>query len=325
VPILFVIFALYGATLAESAFLLLSWPLLFMAGVMLTEPLTLPPRKWQMYVEAAVVGVLFAVPLNLVVVDMTPALALLIGNGIAAVFASRENISLIFKKRRQLTPTTEEYVFTLSKPIRFTAGQYIEMQLPHKKIDFRGYRRSFSLTSIPNTNEVSVGVKFYTPSSSFKSALQALPLSTVVPVTGYWGDFVLPKNPTTPIVYLAGGIGITPFISQLRTLQSKKAMRDIVLVYAVSNPAEIAYKDVLISAGIKVIIVTKEAVKALPSNWKQVKQAVHIDEALLQKSVPDIAIREAYISGPPPFVAAAKRHLRILKAKRIHTDYFTGY
>jgi len=324
VPILLIVFATYGTTLTENLYLLLSWPLLFVAGVMLTEPLTLPPRKWQMYVEAVIVGVLFAIPLNLVIVDMTPALAILIGNVVAAVFLSREKISLVFKKRRALTPTTDEYIFTPNKPIKFTAGQYLEVQLPHKKTDFRGYRRSFSITSIPGAKEVAFGIKFYTPSSTFKTALQALPVGSTIAATGYWGDFVLPKNLSTPVLYVAGGIGITPFISHIQTSEKSKETRNTVLIYAVNNPDEIAYKDILVRSGIKVIIVSKEKIKDLPYNWKQVRE-FRISKDLIAKVVPDVAFRKAYISGPTPFVATAKKALRSLKAKNIETDYFLGY
>jgi len=324
VPLLLVVFATYGTNFLESAYLLLSWPLLFVAGVMLTEPLTLPPRKWQMYVVAAVVGILFAIPLDLVIVEMTPALAILVGNVVATIFLARERISLVFKKRIPLTPTTYEYVFTPNKPIHFTAGQYIEIQLPHKKADFRGIRRSFSMTSAPGAKEVSFGIKFYQPSSTFKTALKALPIGATISGTGYWGDFVLPKNPSTPILYIAGGIGITPFISHLQATRSLDNVRNTVLIYAVNNPDEIAYKDILIRAGIKVVIVTREKIKDLPYNWKQVKTS-RITKEVIAKSVIDVAKRHAYVSGPTPFVGTAKHALKALKAKRIETDYFVGY
>ena len=324
VPILLIVFSTYGTTFTDNLYLLLSWPLLFVAGVMLTEPLTLPPRKWQMYIEAVIVGVLFAIPLDFIIVEMTPALAILIGNIVAAIFLAREKITLVFKKRRALTPTTDEYIFTPNKPIHFTAGQYLEIQVPHKKADFRGYRRSFSITSAPGKDEVALGIKFYTPSSSLKSALRSMPLGSTLSATGYWGDFVLPKNPSTPILYIAGGIGITPFISHLQATENLNDVRKTVLVYAVNNPDEIAYKDILIKSGIKVIIVTKEKLRDLPYNWKQVKSS-RITQEALAKAVPDVAFRHAYVSGPTPFVATAKHALKALKAKRIKTDYFVGY
>lgn len=324
VPILLVIFTGYGANIFESLALLLSFPLLFVAGVMLTEPLTLPPRKWQMYVEAAIVGVLFALPLNLGLIEMSPALALLIGNVIAAIFVARQKIELTLKSRKLLTPTTQEYVFTPNKPIHHKAGQYIEVQLFHKKIDIRGYRRSFSLTSVPGKNEVTLGVKFYQPSSTFKSALQALPLGTALPVTGYWGDFILPKNPETPVAYVAGGIGITPFIGHLKASEEYKDIRNVVLIYAVSSPDEIAYREFLIKSGIRVVLLTREKVSDLPFGWKQIRVSRLTKEALA-KAIPDVTTRVAYVSGPPLFVATAKRVLRSMKAKRIKTDHFTGY
>ena len=324
VPLLLIVFAAYGTSFEDSLQLLLSWPLLFVAGVMLTEPLTLPPRKWQMYVEAAIVGVLFAIPFNLIIVEMTPALAILIGNVVATIFAARERISLVFKKRRALTPTADEYIFAPNKPINFTPGQYLEIQLPHKKADFRGYRRSFSVTSIPGKDEIAFGIKFYTPSSSFKSALKALPLGSTISATGYWGDFVLPKNPNTPVLYIAGGIGITPFISHLQATENLKDVRNTVLIYAVNNPDEIAYKEILVRSGIKVIVVTKEKLQNLPHNWKQVKNT-RISEEIIAKAVADVSSRHAYVSGPTPFVGAAKQALKALKAKHIETDYFVGY
>lgn len=324
VPLLLIVFATFGTTFLESLYLLLSWPLLFMAGVMLVEPLTLPPRKWQILTVAAVVGVLFAIPFDLGIVQMTPALALLIGNVIATIFLAREKISLVLKRKIKITPTTYEYIFAPNKPIHYTAGQYLEMQLLHKKIDFRGYRRSFSFTSAPGKDEVSFGVKFYQPSSSFKSALQALPLGATIPATGYWGDFVLPKDLSTPIVYVAGGIGITPFISHLQSTENLNNIRNTVLVYSVNNPDEIAYKKILVRSGIKVIIVTREKIKDLPQNWKQVREH-RISQALVAKAIPDVATRRAYISGPTPFVGAAKKALRSLRVKHIKTDYFVGY
>lgn len=326
VPILLIVFAQYGTTFVENLYLLLSWPLLFMAGVMLVEPLTLPPRRWQMYVEAAIVGILFSLPISIesIHLQMTPALALLIGNLVSAVFVYRSSISLVLKKRNHLTPTTDEFIFTPNKPIQYLAGQYLEIELFHKKIDFRGYRRTFSFTSAPGKDEISLGIKFYEPSSSFKSALRTLPLGTTISATGYWGDFVPPKNPITPIAYIAGGIGVTPFISHLKVTQNYKDVRDVVLLYAVNNPSEIAYKEFLIKSGIKVFIITQETIKDLPNGWKQLKVS-RINTEVIAKAIPDAHLRTAYISGPTPFVDTAKKSLHSLKAKHIKTDYFVGY
>ena len=325
IPILLIVFATYGTNFVQSLYLLLSWPLLFAGGVMLVEPLTMPPRKWQMYIEAAVVAVLFALPpINLGFFQTSFAFAILVGNVIATIFANREKISLVLKQINPLTPTTNEFIFTPNKPLHYMAGQYMELQLVHKKIDFRGYRRAFSLTSAPGKEDISFGIKFYEPSSSFKKALKSLPLGSTITATGYWGDFVLPKNPMVPLLYVAGGIGITPFMSHIQAMHNYEDVRNVVLVYAVSDPAEIAYKDVLVRSGIKVIIVTTKSVKDLPKTWKQIKTSRLTQEAMA-KAIPDIAQRHAYVSGPTPFVISTKRILRSLHAKRVKSDYFVGY
>ncbi|MCY7413115.1 MAG: oxidoreductase, partial [Salinibacterium sp.] len=77
----------FGATLVRGGTMLdglsltiLSSPWVFFAGFMLTEPLTLPPRRWQQLTEAAIVAVLIPIPFALGPVTNTPQLALLVGN-----------------------------------------------------------------------------------------------------------------------------------------------------------------------------------------------------------------------------------------------------
>ncbi len=116
---------------------------------MLTEPLTLPPRRWQQLALAAVVGVLFAMPFNFGFVANSPELALLAGNLLAFLAGQRGSVRLLFSHSRRLTPTTTEFVFEPRRPVRHEPGQYMELDLPHAKPDGKGRRRVFSLTSSP--------------------------------------------------------------------------------------------------------------------------------------------------------------------------------
>jgi len=321
IPVLVIEFLFFGATFAESLWLLMSWPILFLAGIMLTEPLTLPPRRWQMYVVAAVTAVAFVIPLNLGFIQMTPALALLIGNIVAAVFARRYALSLRLKKRTSLTPSTDEFIFETERPFMYEPGQYMELMIAHKRADFRGVRRRFSITSVPGAKQISFGIKFYEPSSSFKRTLRTLGEGAVIRATVVAGDFVLPKDVSRPLLFVAGGIGITPFISHLR---SQKNARDITLVYAVSSPQEIAYRDELVKSGARVVIISTEKPKDLPKNWHYSK-GTRIDYEEITTFVPDVNTRWAYISGPTPFVQFGKKQLRKLGARGVKTDYFAGY
>ena len=312
-------------TLGESLVLWMSWPILFFSSFMLTEPLTLPGKKWQQILEAVIVAFLFSVPISIGDFSTSPALALVIGNLIAFGFTRRKKLVLTFVEQKQLTPTSYEFIFKPQAPQHHEAGQYLEMSIPHKNDDFRGSRRSFSITSAPGEDTLRLGVKFYEPSSSYKKALRSLKKGDTVHSTGISGDFTLPKDKLAPLLYVAGGIGITPFISHLRSLKQHKEVRDIVLFYSINSIEELAYKDILEASGIKVFVVTKSATRlAMPNNWIHVNEP-YITKDVLVKHLPDIDNRYAYISGPPLMIDGVKSHLKVLRVKRIKIDYFIGY
>lgn len=295
-----------------------SWPFIFAAGYMLSEPLTLPPRKWQKLLVGVVVALIMALPFHVGGFYSSPEFALIIGNILAftLAFRQRADLGLTFKERRIITPTTDELIFTIDRPAVFEPGQYIELTLPHKKQDLRGTRRSFSLTSAPGEKEVKLGVKYYEPSSSFKKQLRTLKPDTRVQATGVTGDFVLPKNPTEKLLLIAGGIGVTPFISHVAA--SIGEGRDITLLYFVSAPEEAAYRDALDDSNVNV----KYFVAKGSDN--QFLEGPYITKEIVDTHVTDLANRHTYISGPPAMVSATKKLLRG-RVKRIHTDYFSGY
>jgi ferredoxin-NADP reductase len=179
-------------------------------------------------------------------------------------------------------------------------------------------RRSFSISSPPNADgQVSIAVRVPPESSTYKKALLGLEPGETVHATGVGGDFVLPNDPAVPLLLVAGGIGITPFLSQLRHHQD----RDAVLVYGVTGPEEISYADEL--AGFNVVLVSAARPDHLPTTWTWV-EAPFLSAEIIASAVPDLATRRAYVSGPPAMVNAVRPGL----AKRcngIKTDYFTGY
>ncbi|WP_104160574.1 ferredoxin--NADP reductase [Arthrobacter sp. ZGTC212] len=314
------------------ATLIASYPVLFFAGFMLSEPLTLPPRRVQRLLEAAVVGVLFAVPLNLGPVYMSPELALLIGNLLAFALAPRAGIRLRLRENRALTPTARELVFEPLRPLTFRPGQYVELSLPHASPDARGARRIFSLTTAPEKPDtVAVGLRATEPYSSFKSTLLKLKPGAVISGTTVAGDFLLPRDPDVPLLLMASGVGITPFMSHLRSLAARGSSgestggslgRDVVLVYAASSVEELAYAAELHGMGIRVLVCTPTDPKI--SGWTWLGPGLPDAQALAQE-VPDAARRAAYVSGSPSAVAAARAAVRGAGARSVKTDAFLGY
>lgn len=299
-----------------------SYPVLFLLGFMLTEPLTLPPRRWQQLLVAAVVAVVLALQISIPPVFLGPEYALLIGNAVAFTMGQRRRIRLRYTGSRQLTPTSAEVSFTPETPVRFRPGQYMELTLPHDRPDRRGLRRIFSISSAPDDGTVRFGLRLSNPPSSFKSALLNLRPGASVDATTVAGDFVLPADPSVPLLLFAGGIGVTPFLSHLRSTAGTGQGRDVVLVYVVSAPAELGYVDELAQA--RVILFCPGDPEQLPDGWTRGGTGFPSAEDL-RALIPDLDRRRVYLSGSPRTLARAKPVIREAGGKSIRTDAFLGY
>jgi ferredoxin-NADP reductase len=132
------------------------------------------------------------------------------------------------------------------------------------------------------------------------------------------GDFTLPKDSNKKLVFVAGGIGITPFRSMVKYLVDKNEKRDIVVIYTASSVGDFVYQDVFREArerlGIKTIYVDS-------------KTQGRIDAARLSGEIPDYKSRYFYISGSHGVVSGFENILRDLQIPRsqIITDYFPGF
>lgn len=309
---------------------LVSFPTIFFASLMLTEPITTPPRRYQQIAYGIFVGILFSAGVRLPGITMTPELALLIGNGLVALAFPRVLQELKLKSIETIGHTIYEYRFKPLQPLNYLPGQYVELTLPLQKSDALGNRRSFTIASSPTEDDIRFGVK-HNPehSSAFKRELLELPGGSVVTANNLAGDFLLPHSDTERLVFIAGGIGITPFRSQLQYLIDERKSRNITLFYAVSDPKHIVYKDVLERAkeyGLKVVYVLHVPKdQEPPKSWKG--EVGLITPGMIKKHVLDYDRRVYYISGPNAMVQANKHLLLGMGVARDHirTDYFSGY
>ena len=134
--------------------------------------------------------------------------------------------------------------------------------------------------------------------------------------TGLTGDFVLPKDTKKKLLFIAGGIGITPFVSMLQA--AKREGRDITVLYFVRNQKEAAYQTILDQSGADIHYFSAE-----PADERFIHAAT-LTDTVLQDWVTRTKERTAYISGPPVMVTAAKKLLKT-RVAGIRTDYFSGY
>jgi ferredoxin-NADP reductase/Na+-transporting NADH:ubiquinone oxidoreductase subunit NqrB len=303
-----------------------SSPFLFLGAFMLSEPLTLPPRRWQQFTVAAVVGVLAGWPIAIGDITLGQERALLIGNLVAFAFAVRSAVRLTLVSRSEPTPSVQELTFRVHDRLAFLPGQYLELEVPHRHPDARGTRREFSIASAPEELPL-LKVAFKEGKtaasvSSYKKALAQVQPGDALAITGVWGDFLLPKRDAAPILMVAAGIGVTPFVSQLNHARAAGLERDVVLVYVASDASELAYRDEIEASGARVIVFTRDRPADLPDHWVWAK-GVRLDAEGLVRMVPDIASRHAYISGPAGLIAELAPALE--RARSITTDAFSGY
>lgn len=313
---------------------LFSFPIVYLAFFMFTEPLTLPARRVQQYVVAIVLALLLAGPqlIGTFVDFQLPSLLrkwetlLLLANLLAFGFARRAGIDLRLVSQRAVSESTREFVFRSRRRLRWVPGQYLELDVPHRRPDRRGSRRMISFASEPRAGEVRIAMKVPETCSSFKRALGELPAGAKVHATGVWGDFTLPRDADAPVLAVAGGIGITPFLAQAQQLRE----RDAVLIYGAPSSSDAPYLKEL--AGVRGILVTPDAPPDLPAGWTHVRASAPT-AAVLAEAVPDLAQRHAFVSGPPRMVSAVRGALAgpwwtlglRRRAKSVKTDSFAGY
>lgn len=300
----------------------------FLGFVMLTEPLTSPVNKKHQLIYGGIVGFLLPPQVHLLNFYTTPEIALVLGNIYSFIVNPKVNILPLLKEKIRLNKDSLEFVFNPTKNFSYLPGQYMEWTIPHSNTDSRGNRRYFTLSSSPTEKDIRIGVKFNNNGSSFKEAMINLNKNSLLLASNLGGDFVLPKNKDTKLVFIAGGIGITPFRSMLKYLIDKDQKRDIILFYSVKKEDEICYKEILREAtqqlGIKIYFVITDS-NSNSGNPNIINQRLSVN--ILKKTVEDLDQRLIYISGPNILVEQLRRELKSnnIPAKNIITDLFSGY
>ncbi|MCL5746813.1 MAG: RnfABCDGE type electron transport complex subunit D [Patescibacteria group bacterium] len=302
-------------------------PIFFFAFVMLTEPLTTPPTKKLQSIYAVLVGVLFTPQFHIGSFYTTPELSLVIGNAFSYLVSPKDKIISAIRQKIQIAPDMVDFFFIPKKKLAFIPGQYMEWTLPHKNPDSRGNRRYFTIASSPTEEAIRLGVRFYPNGSSYKKAMLAVGTDTPFVGAQLAGDFTLPKNINQKLIFIAGGIGITPFRSMIKYLIDIKEHRPIILFYVNRTIDEIVYRDVFDQAqeeGIKIVYALTDQTK-LPPDWKGA--VGRIDTDMITQAAPDFRERIFYLSGPRTMVTAYEETLKKMgiKENKIKTDFFPGF
>ena len=152
-------------------------------------------------------------------------------------------MNVLFDHLEKNTSNVITFYFKPNQTIKYLAGQYVELSLPGEKNATVDGNRWYTLSSSPSEDLVAITTRFDKTLSKFKQSLINLKTGDQVIISEPIGDFVLPKDITIPLMFISGGIGITPVRSIIKWLIDQRESRPITLIYFARHPSDLVYND----------------------------------------------------------------------------------
>src|SRR4029077_10568971 len=144
--------------------------------------------------------------------------------------------------REQVAEGTMAFRFEKPSGWAFKAGQAMDMTLLEpSETDAEGNTRAFSIASAPHEESLMVATRMR--DTAFKRVLGAMPLGTAVKIEGPFGDLTLHNNTSRTAVFLAGGIGITPFRSIVFRAAKEKLQHSMFLFFSNRRPEDAPFLE----------------------------------------------------------------------------------
>jgi ferredoxin-NADP reductase len=237
------------------------------------------------------------------------------------------------KQKEEIAANTMAFHFSKPEDFNFKAGQAVDVVLPDASLsdpqstDPQSGRHTFSIVSAPYEGELVLATRIR--DSAFKRAFKSMATGSAVIVEGPFGSLTLHNNRARAAVFIAGGIGITPFMSILRQAALDRSDRQMLLLYSNRRPESAAFLDELHRIEQQsrnfhlVSVITEASLANVP--WEQ--QSGPIDEALIKKSVAELPAPIYYLVGPPGMVESMRSTLNRIGVDDddIRSEEFYGY
>lgn len=200
------------------------------------------------------------------------------------------------------------------KPLRYDAGQFVYLTPFDPTLQAgRGEEHPYTLSSAPGEPELRIAIKDLGDASR---AIQHITPGSEVAVEGPYGAFFPTAEAAAPELWIAGGIGITPFLARARQLAHSGAAADAVLIFCVQDEARALFFDELQQLA--------EGNSGLRLHMHYFYQHGPLDLEFLHQACPDAAARTVYACGPEPLLNAVHHLARRvgIPHSRIVTEEF---
>lgn len=227
-------------------------------------------------------------------------------------------------EKREEAKDTKSFFWQAEKQVSFLPGQYFYFTLP--KLNFpdpRGATRHFTISSSPTEAEYLQFSTRMREESGYKKTLDSLPIGAEIESEGPNGTFIFDPQESEPHVFLAGGIGITPFRSMIKYVADKKRVNQIHLIYSDSTPEEMPFQ--------KELQAISESHPNIKIKFVFTKSEGRLDETKIKEITNHWSLVTGHstwwLCGPPGFVGAMELILGNLQIpiSRVRTEKFTGY
>jgi ferredoxin-NADP reductase len=228
--------------------------------------------------------------------------------------------------REPLAEGTLAFRFEKPAGFGFKAGQAVMLELLDPPPVDGQKRRTFSLVSAPFESTLTIATRMR--DTAFKHALKALPDGASVKIVGPIGQFTL-ADAARPAVFIAGGIGITPFMSMLRQAAKDRFPQRLLLLYSNRRPEDAAFLGELRELERQNenfrLVATMTEMRKSARKWDGETGFINAD--LIKRAVDGLVAPAFYVVGPPAMVAALQDTLRGtgIAEENIHTEEFYGY
>ena len=232
-------------------------------------------------------------------------------------------------QKQEVAEGTQAFRFEKPQNFHFRAGQFIDLTLiDPPETDPSGSTRTFTLASASYENELMVATRMRRQ-SVFKRTLAALPLGAEALIEGPMGSFTLHSNASKAAVPLAGGIGITPFLSIAKQAAHERLPHRVHLFYSNRRPEDASFLETLAEMEKAKprfrLIATMTDMGQSKRTWSGETGFVGASMMRRHVEIPQGAIYS--IAGPPGMVEAMRQMLidAGVDPDDLRTEEFAGY
>jgi ferredoxin-NADP reductase len=231
-------------------------------------------------------------------------------------------------RRETVAEGTMAFYFARPAGFRHQAGQSVLVKLiDPPETDGEGDARTFTIASAPHEPELMIATRMR--DTAFKRVLKTAPPGTTVAIDGPSGEMTLHDDASRPAVFLAGGIGITPFLAMARHAAHRRLPHRLYLFYSNRRPEDSAFLAELqdmewSNPKFRLIGTMAEPEKSLDCWWGETG---FIRRDMLERHLPDLASPIYYFAGPPAMTMAMRKMLEDIGIgeRAMRYEEFYGY